>query len=118
MDEEVNADVGELWHAWKGTGAAGLPRGGQGEPVQTAVDGTGSVGKGMAKTGWDISPGRPLEQEAGQGTAVAPLETESHGWAGQAEVGPGKMGKLVGTLRALIAQKLASYKQKENYLEV
>lgn len=72
----------------------------------------------MAKAGWDISPGSPLEQEAGQGTAVAPLETESHGWGRTAEVMPGEMRRPVGPLRALIAQKLASYRQKENYLKV
>lgn len=75
MDEEVNVGVGELWHAWGGAGAAGLPRGGQGEPAQAAEDRTGSVGMGMAKTGWDISPGSSLA-----GHSVAGLETTSHGW--------------------------------------
>lgn len=46
MDEEVNEGVGELWHAWRGVGAAGLPRAGQGEPAQTAAERTGSMGMG------------------------------------------------------------------------
>lgn len=59
MDEEVNVGVGERWHAWRGAGAAGLPRNGQGDPAQRAEDSSGTMGMGMgmAKAGWDTSPG-------------------------------------------------------------
>lgn len=64
----------------EGLGLQGSPGVGRENQPSQPVDRTGSVGMGMAKAGRDISPGGSPGQEAGQGTAVAGLETASHGW--------------------------------------
>lgn len=76
MVEEGNVGAGELWRAWRGAGAAELPRDGQGEPAQPGsaqdrLHGHGDVQGWVTHQLWGLP---------GQGTAVTGLETASHGW--------------------------------------